>query len=254
MEKLSCDSRVKWRTACELATLPAAAAASCGAGSPGCRRRRRSACRARRPLAEGAAARTRVFEDDLFGMLVHCHVVFCSGGAHGGLESFGERVARRSRCRRACASRWRRPAARCRAPGSRVERSKPPTMPRRASVCEHRRHRAIELQHRLVEARPLERELHALDARQRRDQLVACARCESLATRARPSGPSKRQVDRRRRDQQALVGADVRRRLAAADVLLARLQREREALACRRGRPCGRRCGPASGARIPSAW
>ena len=28
-----------------------------------------------RPLAEGAAARTRVFEDDLFGMLVHCHGV-----------------------------------------------------------------------------------------------------------------------------------------------------------------------------------
>ena len=37
---------------------------------------------------------------------------------------------------------------------------------------QHGRHGAIELQHRLVEARAIERELHALDARERGDELV----------------------------------------------------------------------------------
>ena len=56
---------------------------------------------------------------------------------------------------------------------------------------EHGRHRPIELQHRLVEARPFERELHALDARERGDQLVGARDGDSFATRARPSGPNK---------------------------------------------------------------
>ena len=52
---------------------------------------------------------------------------------------------------------------------------------------------------------------------------------QARATRSRPAGPEQREVDRRRGHQQALVGADVRGRLGAADVLLARLQRQREA-------------------------
>ena len=58
----------------ELADFRQHRAASCGAGFPECRRRSRSACALRRPLAEGAAPGTRVFEDDLFGMFEHCHV------------------------------------------------------------------------------------------------------------------------------------------------------------------------------------
>ena len=53
-----------------------------------------------------------------------------------------------------------------------------------------RRPPAVELQHRLVEARLLERELHALHARQRRHQLVRARMAMPFASRARsPSGP-----------------------------------------------------------------
>ncbi len=45
-----------------------------------------------------------------------------------------------------------------------------------------------------------------------------------------PCSAQQRHVDRGRGHQQTLVGADVRSRLAAANVLLARLQRQREAL------------------------
>ena len=76
---------------------------------------------------------------------------------------------------------------------------------------------------------------HALHARQRRHQL-ARARVRGRGDALQALRPHERHVDGRRRHQQALVGADVGGGLGAADVLLARLQRQREARAGRRDR------------------
>ena len=58
-------------------------------------------------------------------------------------------------------------------------------------------------------------------------------------------------VHRGHHGQQHLRRADVRRGLLAADVLLARLQREPQAPGCRRHRPRGRRGGPGSARSSP---
>ena len=52
---------------------------------------------------------------------------------------------------------------------------------------------------------------------------------EALATRSSPSAPISDRYTRACHHQQALVGADIRGRLGAADVLLTRLQRQRKA-------------------------
>ena len=59
-------------------------------------------------------------------------------------------------------------------------------------------------------------------------QLAPCA-ARSRSRRFEPRGPQQRHVNGRRGHREALIGADVGGRLAAADVLLARLQGQREA-------------------------
>ena len=74
------------------------------------------------------------------------------------------------------------------------------------------------------------------------------------AMRAQPVGPVVDGVHAGHHREQHLRGADVARGLLAADVLLARLQRQAVARACRRRPARRRRCGPASGACTRRAW
>ena len=140
----------------------------------------------------------------------------------------GRARARTFRCRPSCASRSRRRGAHRRVPGRSRDRSKPPMMPSDCERLEHGRDRPVELQHRLVEARPGKGRAHAGQLPERRDEIVG-ARDAGARDARKARGPEERKVDRRGRHQESLVGADVRSRLGAADVLLARLQRQREA-------------------------
>ena len=134
----------------------------------------------RRPLAERAAAGARVFEDDLFGMFLHCHVrslaqaartaalrVSVSASAYASMSASRARFGGAHQQRIAelgivvATGRSRR---RCR--GARARRA--------------RRHRAVELQHGLVEARAVERELHALDRASARRRARWCCACDSF--------------------------------------------------------------------------
>ena len=106
---------------------------------------------------------------------------------------------------------------------------KPPTMPRRASASSTGRagrsssSTASWKRGRSKASRTPGRRV------ERRRPVAACAAWTSRRRCCKSARPEQRHVDRRRRHQQTLVGADVRGRLAAANVLLARLQRQREA-------------------------
>src|ERR1700691_4336636 len=95
---------------------------------------------------------------------------------------------------------------------------------------QQRRCGPVENQHGLVKARRVEGGGDAGYRRQRPHQGL-----RALAAGGRdalePLGSEQRQIDGRRSHQKSLVGADVGRGLAAPDVLLPRLQRQREARA-----------------------
>ena len=78
-----------------------------------------------------------------------------------------------------------------------------------------------------MEARAVECQLHAFHRGQRIHQLGG-ARLRSRRHLLEALGTEQRHVDRCCRDQQSLIRADVRRRLAAPNVLFARLQGQRE--------------------------
>ena len=75
----------------------------------------------------------------------------------------------------------------------------------------------------------------------------------SAASRVKPCLAEQRQVDGEGERAEAGIGADVARRLLAADVLLARRQRQHEAAPPVRVHASRRPAGPASGARISRA-
>ena len=93
--------------------------------------------------------------------------------------------------------------------------SKPPTRCRASpAALEHRRHRPIQLQHRLVKARRVERRPHAADAGQCVHQILRplqAGRGHALQS----FGAQQGHVDRRGGHQQTLIGANVGGRFGA---------------------------------------
>src|SRR3989441_12877935 len=83
-------------------------------------------------------------------------------------------------------------------------------------------------QRELFEEGRAEAERHAGDLRQALGRVVGLRRRE-LADLDEAVPPERREVDRRHERAEGDVGADVGGRLRAADVLLARLQRQHEA-------------------------
>ena len=201
-----------------MAALRAATAAGRSASAAG--------ARILRPLIARAAPGARVLEDHLLGRGHGGGLV--SGGTRR-LQRLGQGAAVTLDVGAASWSRWRTPAARGRARGSSRARSSPPRMPRAASASSTGATGRSSASTASWKYAPLKRRRTPGTRVSARDQLARCARAQAAATRSSPCGAHERQVDRRRRHQQALVGADVGGRLGAADVLLARLQREREA-------------------------
>ncbi len=160
-------------------------------------------------------------------VLVLCRVVRDAG--FGQLKGLRARPARSVGCLRRFWFRWRRPAARVPAPGNARDRSKPPRMPAAASSSSTGATGRPSFSTTSWKCAPSK-----TSRTRRRFRAAPRAACAvfgmlAVATLRQTLGPEQRHVDRRRRHQQALVGADVRGRLGAADVLLARLQRQREA-------------------------
>ena len=87
---------------------------------------------------------------------------------------------------------------------------------------------AAHADHELVEGRSRERER---EPRRRADPRLGVLRLGEVALgqAPQPDAAQQREVDGRHQQTQALVGADVRGRPLAADVLLARREREHEA-------------------------
>jgi hypothetical protein len=96
-----------------------------------------------------------------------------------------------------------------------------------AQCFQHLRHWPSQAQYSLVKGIAVKGALHALDPLQFFNQLVRAvitARRHAFKT----FGSQQRKMNLRRRDHQALIGADVGSRLRAADVLLAYLQGKHE--------------------------
>src|SRR5690348_10400686 len=174
MEKLSCESLVKWRT-----TSSSLTSGSIGA----CLRRRFSGMSAATAFGRRCSVGHwpyeprvgREYSKMIFSGCLSIAMWFSpSGRAHGGFESFGQRigvgldVGRGARLGGADQQR----VAELGVVDRQVEAADDAAA---RQLRQHRRDRAVEQQHGLVEARLLERQLHALDARQRRDQLLRVA-------------------------------------------------------------------------------
>ena len=91
------------------------------------------------------------------------------------------------------------------------------------------RNRLVEREYGFVKAWTCERQFDAFDFRQRIDQLVGSR--NAFARDALQSfGPDNRHINSRGGDQQTLIRTNVRCRFTTANMLFARLQRERESL------------------------
>src|SRR5690348_14302628 len=181
MEKLSCESRVKWRTTSS--SLSSGSIARClrrrfsGISEAMASEVSRSVGHCAKAPRPGREYSKMIFSGCLSIAIDACPFSLASGSPHGGLERVGERIRISldvgGGARLGGAD--QQSIAELGVVGREIEATDDSAA---RELRDDGRDRAIEQKHGLVEARLVERELHALHLRQRGHELVrACMAC-----------------------------------------------------------------------------